>query len=181
MSFSLNLAPSRVLFSYIPFRKEPYIIHSKSPESIGSIYSISLEKLQPHPDNPFGIRDDPSMLELIESVKKHGVLVPAIARPKPEGGYELVAGHRRQRASQLAGLDSMPVIVMNLDDNDTIIQLVDSNIQRENILPSERAKAYKLRMEAIKKKAGRPQKEENHDSQLYLPDKSDPRTHGNGG
>ena len=69
------------------------------------------------------------MLELIESVKKHGVLVPAIARPKPDGGYELVAGHRRQRASQLAGLDSMPVIVMNLDDNDTIIQLVDSNIQ----------------------------------------------------
>ena len=104
------------------------------------------------------------MLELIESVKKHGVLVPAIARPKPEGGYELVAGHRRQRASQLAGLDSMPVIVMNLDDNDTIIQLVDSNIQRENILPSERAKAYKLRMEAIKKKAGRPQKEENQNS-----------------
>ena len=89
------------------------------------------------------------MLELIESVKKHGVMVPAIARPKPDGGYELVAGHRRQRASQLAGLDSMPVIVMNLDDNDTIIQLVGSNIQRENILPSERAKAYKLRMEAI--------------------------------
>ena len=97
-------------------------------------------------------------------MKKHGVMVPAIARPKPEGGYELVAGHRRQRASQLAGLDSMPVIVMNLDDNDTIIQLVDSNIQRENILPSERAKAYKLRMEAIKKKAGRPQKEENQNS-----------------
>ena len=104
------------------------------------------------------------MLELIESVKKHGVLVPAIARPKPDGGYELVAGHRRQRASQLAGLDSMPVIVMNLDDNDTNIQLVDSNIQRENILPSERAKAYKLRMEAVKKKAGRPQKEEDRNS-----------------
>ena len=104
------------------------------------------------------------MLELIESVKKHGVLVPAIARPKQDGGYELVAGHRRQRASQLAGLDSMPVIVMNLDDNDTIIQLVDSNIQRENILPSERAKAYKLRMEAVKKKAGRPQKEEDQNS-----------------
>ena len=96
------------------------------------------------------------MLELIESVKKHGVLVPDISRPKPDGGYELVAGHRRQRASQLAGLDSMPVIPMNLDDNDTIIQLVDSNIQRENILPSERAKAYKLRMEAVKKKAGKP-------------------------
>ena len=104
------------------------------------------------------------MLELIDSVKKHGVLVPAIARPDPNGGYELVAGHRRQRASQLAGLDSMPVIVMNLDDNDTIIQLVDSNIQRENILPSERAKAYKLRMAAVKKKAGRPQKEEDQNS-----------------
>ncbi|MFR2043006.1 MAG: ParB/RepB/Spo0J family partition protein [Oscillospiraceae bacterium] len=140
------------------------MIPRKSPESIGSIYSIPIDQLHPHPDNPFGIRDDPSMLELIESVKKHGVLVPAIARPKPEGGYELVAGHRRQRASQLAGLDSMPVIVMNLDDNDTIIQLVDSNIQRENILPSERAKAYKLRMEAVKKKAGRPQKEEDQNS-----------------
>ena len=152
----MNLAPGWVLFSYTLLRKEPRIIPRKSPESIGSIYSIPINQLHPHPDNPFGIRDDPSMLELIESVKKHGVLVPAIARPKPDGGYELVAGHRRQRASQLAGLDSMPVIVMNLDDNDTIIQLVDSNIQRENILPSERAKAYKLRMEAVKKKAGRP-------------------------
>ena len=136
----MNLAPGWVLFSYTLLRKEPRIIPRKSPESIGSIYSIPIDQLHPHPDNPFGIRDDPSMLELIESVKKHGVLVPAIARPKPDGGYELVSGHRRQRASQLAGLDSMPVIVMSLDDNDTIIQLVDSNIQRENILPSERAK-----------------------------------------
>lgn len=104
------------------------------------------------------------MLELIESVKEHGVLIPAIARPKADGSYELIAGHRRQRASQLAGLDSMPVIVMDLDDNDTIIQLVDSNIQRENILPSERAKAYQLRMEAVKKKAGRPQKEKDENS-----------------
>ena len=157
-------APGWVLFSYTLLRKEPRFIPRKSPESIGSIYSIPIDQLHSHPDNPFGIRDDPSMLELIESVKKHGVLVPAIARPKPDGGYELVAGHRRQRASQLAGLDSMPVIVMNLDDNDTIIQLVDSNIQRENILPSERAKAYKLRMEAVKKKAGRPQKEEDQNS-----------------
>ena len=100
------------------------------------------------------------MMELVESVKQFGVLVPAIARPREDGSYELIAGHRRQKACQLAGLDSMPVIVMNLDDNDAIIQLVDSNIQRENILPSERAKAYKLRMEAVKKKAGRPQKEE---------------------
>ena len=164
VNFKMNLAPGWVLFSYTLLRKEPHIIPRKSPKSIGSIYSIPIDQLHPHPDNPFGIRDDPSMLELIESVKKHGVMVPAIARPKPDGGYELVAGHRRQRASQLAGLDSMPVIVMNLDDNDTIIQLVDSNIQRENILPSERAKAYKLRMEAIKKKAGRPQKEGNQNS-----------------
>ena len=153
----MNLAPGWVLFSYTLLRKEPRFIPRKSPESIGSIYSIPIDQLHPHPDNPFGIRDDPSMLELIDSVKKHGVLVPAIARPKPDGGYELVAGHRRQRASQLAGLDSMPVIVMNLDDNDTIIQ-------RENILPSERAKAYKLRMAAVKKKAGRPQKEEDQNS-----------------
>ena len=98
----MNLAPGWVLFSYILLRKEPRFIPRKSPESIGSIYSIPIDQLHPHPDNPFGIRDDPSMLELIESVKKHGVLVPAIARPKPDGGYELVAGHRRQRASQLS-------------------------------------------------------------------------------
>ena len=155
VNFKMNLAPGWVLFSYTLLRKEPRIIPRQPPESIGSIYSIPIDQLHPHPDNPFGIRDDPSMLELIESVKKHGVLVPAIARPKPDGGYELVAGHRRQRASQLAGLDSMPVIVMNLDDNDAIIQLVDSNIQRENILPSERAKAYKLKMEALKRQGAR--------------------------
>ena len=125
---------------------------------------IRHDQLHPHPLSPFGIRDDPSMMELVESVKQFGVLVPAIARPREDGSYELIAGHRRQKACELAGLDSMPVIVMNLDDNDTIIQLVDSNIQRENILPSERAKAYKLRMEAVKKKAGRPQKEEDQNS-----------------
>ena len=131
---------------------------------MGEIYQIKIDELHPHPDNPFGIRDDPSMMELVESVKQFGVLVPAIARPREDGSYELIAGHRRHKACELAGLDSMPVIVLNLDDNDAIIQLVDSNIQRENILPSERAKAYKLRMEAVKKKAGRPQKEENQNS-----------------
>ena len=129
---------------------------------MGEIYRIKIDELHPHPENPFGIRDDPSMMELAESVKQFGVLIPAVARPKKDGSYELIAGHRRQKACELAGLDSMPVIVMNLDDdNDAIIQMVDSNIQRENILPSERAKAYKLRMEAFKKKAGRPQKEED--------------------
>ena len=116
---------------------------------------IRLDQLHPHPLSPFGIRDDPSMMELVESVKQFGVLVPAIARPREDGSYELIAGHRRQKACELAGLDSMPVIVMNLDDNDAIIQMVESNIQRENILPSERAKAYKLKMEALKRQGAR--------------------------
>lgn len=127
------------------------------------MYRIKLDQLHPHPENPYGVRDDPAMQELVESVNQFGVLVPAIARLKEDGSYELIAGHRRRRASQLAGLDSMPVIVMNLDDNDAIIQLVDSNIQRENILPSEKAKAYKIRMEAVKRKAGRPPKEQETD------------------
>ena len=116
---------------------------------------ISIDQLHPHPLSPFGIRDDPSMMELVESVKQFGVLIPAVARPREDGCYELIAGHRRQKACELAGLDSMPVIVMNLDDNDAIIQMVDSNIQRENILPSERAKAYKLKMEALKRQGAR--------------------------
>ena len=116
---------------------------------------IRHDQLYPHPLSPFGIRDDPSMMELVESVKQFGVLVPAIARPREDGSYELIAGHRRQKACELAGLDSMPVIVMNLDDNDAIIQMVESNIQRENILPSERAKAYKLKMEALKRQGAR--------------------------
>lgn len=95
------------------------------------------------------------MQELTESIKKNGVLVPAIARRKEDGSYELISGHRRQKASELAGLDSMPVIVLDLDDDAAIIQLVDSNIQRENILPSERAKAYKMKMEAIKRQGTR--------------------------
>ena len=146
------------------FGKEVKTIPNEKPETVGEVYRIPIGQLHPHPENPYGIRDDPDMLELTESVRKFGVLCPAIARPQQGGGYELIAGHRRKEACERAGLDSMPVIVVNLDDNDTIIQLVDSNIQRENILPSERAKAYKLRMEAIKKKAGRPQKEENQNS-----------------
>ena len=122
---------------------------------MGEIYQIKIAELYPHPDNPYGIRDDPSMMELVESVKQFGVLIPAIARPREDGSYELIARHRRQKACQLASLDSMPVIVMNLDDNDAIIQMVDSNIQRENILPSERARAYKLKMEAIKRQGAR--------------------------
>ena len=118
----------------------------KAPEKIGSVLRVPLSQLHPHPQNPFAVRDDPAMQELKESVSQNGVLVPAIARPRVEGGYELIAGHRRKYACELAGQDSMPVIVLNLNDDEAVIQLVDSNIQRENILPSERARAYKEEM-----------------------------------
>ena len=111
----------------------------KEPEKIGSVLRVPLSQLHPHPQNPFAVRDDPAMQELKESVSQNGVLVPAIARPRAEGGYELIAGHRRKYACEQAGQDSMPVIVLNLNDDEAVIQLVDSNIQREDILPSERA------------------------------------------
>lgn len=114
------------------------------------IIEIPLKDLHPFKNHPFKVKDDESMLETAESIKEHGVLVPAIARPREEGGYELIAGHRRKRASELAGIDTLPVIVRNLDDDEATIIMVDSNIQRENILPSERAFAYKLKLEALK-------------------------------
>ncbi len=123
------------------------------------VMEIALTKLFPFKDHPFKVKDDEAMAETAESIKEYGVLVPAIARPRDEGGYELVAGHRRHRASKLAGLSTMPVIVRNLDDDAATIIMVDSNLQRENILPSERAFAYKLKLDAIKRKAGRPTKE----------------------
>lgn len=128
---------------------------TNAPETMGVIYRLQLSQLHPHPQNPFSIRDDQAMLDLIQSVQSHGVLVPAIARPRPDGEYEIIAGHRRKHASELAGLDFMPVVVLDLNDDEAIIQLVDSNIQRENILPSERAKAYKMRMEAMKRQGVR--------------------------
>lgn len=145
----------------------PEAATSQQPETMGVIYRMPTSELHPHPDNPFGVRDDPEMLELVDSVQKFGVLVPAIARPRPDGGFELISGHRRKHASELAGLDFMPVIVLNLNDDEAIIQLVDSNIQRENVLPSERAKAYKMRMEAIKRTAGRPSKSEKENSPKF--------------
>ena len=128
---------------------------TNAPETLGVIYRLQLSQLHPHPQNPFSIRDDQAMLDLIQSVQSHGVLVPAIARLRPDGEYEIIAGHRRKHASELAGLDFMPVVVLDLNDDEAIIQLVDSNIQRENILPSERAKAYKMRMEAMKRQGAR--------------------------
>lgn len=123
------------------------------------VQQIPLSELHPFPNHPFAVRDDDSMKETIESIKEYGVLMPAIARPREDGGFELVAGHRRKRACELAGLDTMPVIVRELDDDTAIIFMVDSNIQRENILPSEKAKAYQMKMDAIRRKAGRPAKE----------------------
>lgn len=127
----------------------------KAPDTMGVIYRMPLSQLHPHPENPFAVRDDPAMQELMESVRQSGVLVPAIARPREAGGYELIAGHRRKHACEQNGRDSMPVIVLNLSDDEAIIRLVDSNIQRENILPSERAKAYKMKMDAIKRQGAR--------------------------
>lgn len=132
----------------------------KQPEEIGIVYKIPVKELIPHPLNPYHVRDDDAMMELASSIEKHGILVPVIAR-HTDSGYELIAGHRRQHAAQLIGMDSIPVLVLDLDDDDAIIQLVDSNIQREGTLPSERAWAYKLRMDAMKHKAGRPAKEDD--------------------
>ena len=119
---------------------------------------LPLEQLHPFRDHPFKVLDDDAMRETVESVERFGVLVPAIARPDPEGGYELVAGHRRHRACALAGKETMPVIVRDLDDDAATILMVDSNLQRETILPSERAFAYKMKLEAMKRQAGRPSK-----------------------
>ena len=111
---------------------------------------IPLSELHPFKDHPFKVKDDEAMMETADSIRQYGVLVPAIARPDPNGGYELVAGHRRHRASELAGKDTMPVIVRDLDDDQATIIMVDSNLQRESLLPSERAFAYKMKLEAMK-------------------------------
>ena len=114
------------------------------------IQEIPLSELHPFKNHPFKVKDDEAMMETADSIKQYGVLVPAIARPDPEGGYELVAGHRRHRASELAEKETMPVIVRDLDDDAATIIMVDSNLQRESLLPSERALAYKMKLDAIK-------------------------------
>ena len=128
------------------------------------VVQIPLSELHPFPDHPFQVREDASMQETAESVKEYGVLVPALARPREDGGYELIAGHRRKHACELAGLATMPVIVRDIDRDAATIIMVDSNLQRENILPSERAQAYKMKLEAIRRKAGRPAKTEEIDT-----------------
>ena len=123
------------------------------------VQEIPLSLLCPFKKHPFHVVDDVRMTETADSIKEYGVLVPAIARPLPGGKYELISGHRRKRACELAGLETMPVIIRELDDDEAVIAMVDSNLQRENILPSERAKAYKMKVEALRRKAGRPSKE----------------------
>ena len=119
------------------------------------IQEIPLSELHPFKNHPFKVKDDEAMMETADSIKQYGVLVPAIARPDPEGGYELVAGHRRHRASELADKETMPVIVRDLDDDAATIIMVDSNLQRESLLPSERAFAYKMKLEAVKHQGAR--------------------------
>lgn len=123
------------------------------------VQEIPPSELHPFKNHPFRVVDDEAMQRTVESVAQFGVLAPALARPRPEGGYELVAGHRRMRASELAGLETMPVIVRQMDDDTATIAMVDSNLQRETLLPSERAFAYKMKMEAMARRAGRPSKE----------------------
>ena len=125
---------------------------------------LPLSELHDFPNHPFKVRDDEAMQETTESIRQYGVLVPAIVRPRAGGGYEIIAGHRRRHGSELAGLSAMPCIVRQMDDDTATILMVDSNIQRENILPSERAQAYKMKLEAIRRKAGRPAKAEEIDT-----------------
>ena len=132
---------------------------SRADEQREKVVEIPLTELHPFKNHPFKVKDDEAMMDTAESIRQYGVLVPAIARPDPNGGYELVAGHRRHHASEIAGKETMPVIVRDLDDDAATIIMVDSNLQREELLPSERAFAYKMKLEAMKRQAGRPSKE----------------------
>ena len=132
---------------------------SRADERREKVTEIPLSQLHPFRNHPFKVQDDERMADTAESIREYGVLVPAIVRPREEGGYEIVAGHRRKRGCEIAGLDTMPAIVRDLDDDAATIIMVDSNIQRETLLPSERAFAYKMKLDAMKRKAGRPSKE----------------------
>ena len=128
---------------------------SRQEEQREQVQQIPIGELFPFKNHPFKVLDDDSMSDTVESVKQYGVLSPLIARPRPEGGYEIISGHRRQHAAELAGLETLPVIVRQMDDDAAVVLMVDSNLQRENILPSERAFAYKMKLEAIKNQGAR--------------------------
>ena len=128
---------------------------SRQEQQREQVQQIPIGELFPFKNHPFKVLDDESMQRTVESVEQYGVLSPLIARPRPEGGYEIISGHRRQHAAQLAGLDALPVIVRQMDDDAAVLLMVDSNLQRENILPSERAFAYKMKLEALKNQGAR--------------------------
>ena len=128
---------------------------SRQEQQREQVQQIPIAELHPFTNHPFKVLDDESMQRTVESVEQYGVLSPLIARPRPEGGYEIISGHRRQHAAQLVWLETLPVIVRNMDDNAAVLLMVDSNLQRENILPSERAFAYKMKLEALKKQGAR--------------------------
>ena len=128
---------------------------SRQEQQREQVQQIPIGELFPFKNHPFKVLDDESMQRTVESVEQYGVLSPLIARPRPEGGYEIISGHRRQHAAQLAGLDALPVIVRNMDDDAAVLLMVDSNLQRENILPSERTFAYKMKLEALKNQGAR--------------------------
>ena len=128
---------------------------SRQEQQREQVQQIPIDELYPFKNHPFKVLDDESMQRTVESVEQYGVLSPLIARPRPEGGYEIISGHRRQHAAQLAGLETLPVIVRNMDDDAAVLLMVDSNLQRENILPSERAFAYKMKLDALKNQGAR--------------------------
>ena len=131
------------------------IFSTEESRQTEQIQQIPIAELHPFKNHPFKVLDDEAMQRTVESVAQFGVLAPLIARPREEGGYEIISGHRRQHAAQLAGLTTLPVIVRNMSDEEAVIKMVDSNLQREHILPSERAFAYKMKLEAIKKQGAR--------------------------
>ena len=128
---------------------------NRQEEQREQVQQIPIDELHPFTNHPFKVLDDEAMTRTVESIAQYGVLAPLIARPRPEGGYEIISGHRRQYAAKLAGLDTLPVIVRNMDDNAAVLLMVDSNLQREHILPSERAFAYKMKLEALKNQGAR--------------------------
>ena len=145
-SLNVSLKGADDIFSTEEFRQE---------QQREQVQQIPIGELFPFKNHPFKVLDDESMQRTVESVEQYGVLSPLIARPRPEGGYEIISGHRRQHAAQLAGLDALPIIVRNMDDDAAVLLMVDSNLQRENILPSERAFAYKMKLEALKNQGAR--------------------------
>jgi len=146
----LNLPPVDDLFS---------TQESRDDAKREKVMDISLSEISDFPNHPFKVKADDAMIEMADSVKRYGVLVPALVRPKPDGSYEMIAGHRRKMASELAGKGEIPCIVRNLTDDEATIIMVDSNLQRETIFPSEKAFAYKMKLEAMKRRAGRPSKD----------------------